>query len=80
MSRSKARRKKQKKFLTYRWMDGLLRHSIGEMTESHEAGEKASAGDFARIVHFHRDQYGICLPDPVINWVDRLETPSRKLQ
>jgi len=53
-------------------MDGLLRKGIQEMTEAHETGEKASAGDFARIVHFHRARYGICLPEPVVDWVENL--------
>jgi len=70
VSRNKVRRKKQEKFLTYRWMDGLLRKAMAEMTEAHEAGEKASAGDFARIVRFHRDRYGICLPERVVDWVE----------
>jgi hypothetical protein len=74
VSRNKARRKKQETFLTYRWMGGLLRNGIQEMTEAHEACEKASAGDFARIVHFHRDRYGICLPERVVDWVESLES------
>ena len=73
MARNKVRRKKQEKFLTYRWMDGLLRKSIREMTEAHEANEKTSVSDFARIVHFHRDEYGISRPEPVVDWVENLK-------
>ena len=73
MARNRVRKKKQERFLTYRWMEGLLRKGVREMTEAHKSGEKISVTDFARVVRFHRDKYGLYRPECVVEWIDRLE-------